>query len=194
MLEYGEMLIDYYGDYGNPGMKITRLVRDEDIIRLKNGLYETEKLISRLQPAQVIYGPSYISFDTALSEYGIIPEYAYHVTNATFSKHKDKVFHSKKYSYYYSDVPAAVFNMEVDSYSLGGYTYRMATREKAVCDKLYKMPPMKDTDGLCVLMFDDLRFDDEEIANLDYNTVTRLSERYGCRNVRLLSDYLGGLA
>ena len=194
MLEYGEMLIDYYGDYGNPGMKITRLVKEGKIIRIKNGLYETGRIINNFQPAQVIYGPSYISFDTALSYYGIIPEFAYHVSCATYRKHKDKVFRTDICSYYYSDVPAAVFNMEVESHSLGGYSYRMATREKAVCDKLYKMPPMKDTDELRILMYDDLRFDEDDIRGLNYNEISILADRYGCRNVRLLADYLGAIA
>ncbi len=193
MLEYGEMLIDSFGDYGNPAMKITRITRNGDIIRLKNGVYETEEIIDRFLPAQVIYGPSYISFDSALSHYGIIPEYAYHVSSATFSKHRDKVFHTKKYSYFYTDVPARVFPLEVETHTEGGYVYRLATREKAVCDKLYKMPPMKDTDGLEVLMVDDLRFDEGDIAALDYNTVSGLADGYGCRNVRLLADYLGSL-
>ena len=55
------------------------------------------------------------------------------------------------------------------------------------------MPPMGDVDQLKVLMFEDLRFDDEDIAKLDYRTVTELSERYRCKNVRLFSEYLGGL-
>ena len=193
MLEYGEMLIDYYGDYGNPGMKITRLVKEGKIIRLKNGMYETEDISSIFQPAQAIYGPSYISFGTALSYYGIVPEHAFNVTNATYMKHKDKYFKTDICSYYYTDVPAEVFSLDVESVQMGNYTFRIASREKAVCDKLYKMPPMKDVDQLQVLMFDDLRFDDEDISKLNYNTVTELSEHYGCRNVRLFSDYLGGL-
>jgi predicted transcriptional regulator of viral defense system len=194
MIEYGEMLIDSFGDYGNPGMKITRMVKSGQLIRLKNGLYETDDIIDIFQPAQAIYGPSYISFGTALSYYGIVPEHAFHVTNATFSKHKDKYFHTDICSYYYTDVPADVFHLEVETVRLGDYTYRIATREKAVCDKLYKMPPMGDVDQLRVLMFEDLRFDDEDIAKLDYRTVTELSERYGCKNIRLFSEYLGGLA
>ena len=193
MLEFGEMLIDSYGDYGNPHMKITRLTDNGEILRLKNGIYETQGLINRYQPAQVLFGPSYISFESALSFYGIIPEYAYHVSCATFNKHKDKVFHTKKYSYYYTDVPAKVFPLEVETFELGDYVYRMATREKAVCDKLYKMPPMRDVDELKVLMFEDLRFDDEDISELSYETISQLAEVYCCKNVRLFSDYLGAI-
>ncbi len=193
MLEYGEMLIDSFGDYGNPSMKISRMARNGEIVRLKNGVYETERIVNVFQPAQVIYGPSYVSFDTALSFYGIIPEFAFHVSNATFRKHRDKVFRTEICTYFYTDVPAKAFPYEVETHELGGYVYRLATREKAVCDKLYKMPPMKDVDELKVLMFDDLRFDEDDIADLSYGTVCGLSELYGCRNVRLFSDYLGGI-
>lgn len=194
MIEYGEILIDSLTGYSNPAMRVSRITKNGEILRLKNGVYETEKLRSKFQPAQVIYGPSYISFGTALSFYGIVPEYAYHVTNATYSKHKDKVFHTKKYSYYYTDVPKKAFPFEVNTIQLGDYVYRIATREKAVCDKLYKMPPMRDVDELYNLMFYDLRFDDEYISELSYKTVTDLSELYGCKNVRLFSEYLGGIA
>ena len=189
MLEYGEMLLDSLGDYGNPGMKITRMIRDGQIIRLKNGIYETGKIINNFQPAQVIYGPSYISFDSALSYYGIIPEFAYHVSCATYRKHKDKVFRTDICSYYYTDVPPDVFPYGVEVHELEGYVYRIATREKCVCDKLYKMPPMGDVDELCVLMYDDLRFDEDDIGGLDYNAVSILADHYGCKNVRLFSDY-----
>ena len=57
MLEFGEMMIDSFGDYSNPAMKVTRLVKDGQIIRIKNGLYETGRIINNFQPAQVIYGP-----------------------------------------------------------------------------------------------------------------------------------------
>ena len=194
MLEFGEMMIDSFGDYSNPAMKVTRLVKDGQIIRIKNGLYETGRIINNFQPAQVIYGPSYISFDTALSYYGIIPEFAYHVSCATYRKHKDKVFRTDICSYYYTDVPADVFSYGVETHELEGYVFRLATREKCVCDKLYKMPPMKDTDELRILMYDDLRFDEDDIRGLNYNEISILADRYGCRNVRLLADYLGAIA
>ena len=194
MIEYGEILIDSLTGYSNPAMRVTRLVRDGEIIRLKNGLYETGKIINYFQPAQVIYGPSYISFDTALSFYGIIPEFAYHVSCATFEKHKDKIFRTDICSYFYTDVPSDVFPYGVRVHELEGYTYRLATREKCVCDKLYKMPPMKDTDELCTLMYDDLRFDEDSIRGMDYDDVLILADHYRCRNVRLFSEYLGGLA
>ena len=193
MLEFGEMLIDQFGGYSNPAMKLSREVASGKIHRLRKGLYETSNLRSIFGPAQVIYGPSYISFETALCYYGIIPEFTFHVTSATFKKHKDKEFRTEFCTYYSSDVPADVFPFETEMRFMDGYTYRIATREKAVCDKLYKMPPVADVDELGEMMFDDLRFYEDDISELSYNVVTDLSERYGSKNIRLLSDYLGGL-
>ena len=62
----------------------------EKLIKIRNGLYETEANTPSYLLAGSIYGPSYISFEYALSYYGLIPERVTTITCATFNKRKEK--------------------------------------------------------------------------------------------------------
>ena len=62
----------------NVNEKISNLVRNKELIRLKKGFYTFSKLyetkpINLLSVANALYSPSYVSFDYALSYYGMIP-------------------------------------------------------------------------------------------------------------------------
>ena len=79
-------------NYSNIITKISRLVRDKKLFKIKQGLYETDNKINPFFLSNIIYGPSYISFQTALAYYGIIPERVYVITSATSNKHKSKEY------------------------------------------------------------------------------------------------------
>ena len=69
-------------DYSAPQMKISRLVKEGVIVRLRRDFFclgreYSEKLIEHGVIANALYGPSYVSFETALSLYGLIPERTY---------------------------------------------------------------------------------------------------------------------
>src|SRR3989344_4265911 len=69
--------------------------------RIKRGVY----IISDNQPtkfeiANYLWRPSYISFETALSYYGIIPETIYTITSATANKNAKEInFENQIYQY-----------------------------------------------------------------------------------------------
>ena len=67
---------------------------------------------------------------------------------------------------------------------------RQGVAAKAVCDKLYKMPSTRSYKGLETLMFNDLRFDEEEIMSLDVKTIREYAELYHCTTITTLRDYL----
>ena len=189
----GGMIIEHFYSkrrYSNPRMKLSRDVRAGRFRRLKRDLYETDSSAPNVALAQAIYGPSYISFDYALSYYDMIPEYARNITSATFGKHKDKRFDTDFCSFYYTDVPERVFHEEVVHVDFRGYDYNIATREKALCDKLYKIPPVTKMDEFEELLFDDIRLDEDVLYDLDRNIIGRLSGMYGCRNIKMLSKFL----
>ena len=194
MIMTGEMIIEeFYAKerYSNPRMKLSRDVKAGKFKRLKRNLYETDPSAPNVALAQAIYGPSYISFDYALSYYDMIPEYARNITSATFGKHKDKRFDTDYCSFYYTDVPAKVFHEEVVRIDFRGYSYNIATREKALCDKLYKIPPVTKINDFEALLFDDMRLDEDIIYDLDCGVISRLSELYRCRNIKMLTRFLG---
>jgi len=186
MIMTGEMMIETMQAVEYPRMKLSRDAKEGRIIRLKNNLYSTDRNISKMVLAPLLCGPSYISFDCALSFYGIIPETAYSITSATFRKHKDKEFHNENGSFYYSDVPASVYPIGVTYRCIDGFGVYIASREKALCDRLYKKPPCSNRKEFEDLIFDDMRVFDDVIPELDPVMISELARGYRCRNVNQL--------
>jgi hypothetical protein len=197
MIYTGEMILEM-GEFkeeshSNLRMKLSREVKKGEYIRLKRNLYLLDRDIPNIALAQSIYGPSYISFDYALSYYGMIPEYAYNVSCATFRKHKDKVFKTDICSFYYSDVPPQVFSEEVICMDYKGYAFYLATMEKALCDKLYKIPPVVNKRDFETLLLDDMRLEVDTLFNLDKAVIRNLNPLYKSRNIAMLERYLDSL-
>ncbi len=67
-----------------------------------------------------------------------------------------------------------------------GYTYLIATPEKALCDKLYSLKPVSNQQELKTLLFDDLRIDEIEFNKLNIEDIRILTETYGSKNISLL--------
>ena len=72
----------------------------------------------------------------------------------------------------------------------GGYSYFLATPEKALCDKLYTLPPAANQSELRDLLFSDLRIDKRSLLNLQFHVMDELAEVYKCKNVRALAGVL----
>ena len=74
MLKTTGMLNDELMEYSNPGAAIRRMMDNKRLFKVRHGLYETNANIPGICLAIHIYGPSYLSFDFALSYYDLIPE------------------------------------------------------------------------------------------------------------------------
>ena len=88
MIITAQQLKEQYSKYVDINGKIARDVKKEKLFPLVKGIYETNPNTNGSRLAQFIYGPSYLSFDYALAEYGLIPEAVYVFTCATFNKKK----------------------------------------------------------------------------------------------------------
>ena len=179
-----------YDNLSNRDTKLSRDVRDGKLTKIINGLYETNPNTSSYLLASSIYGPSYISFEYALSVYGLIPERVNIVTCATYNKKKSKKYDTPFGTYTYRDIPPLAYPEEVLLKQEGDYSYQIASREKAVCDKLYTLSPLKNYTNLKIMLFSDLRFDEEEFYKLDVDKIEKLSELYHSTNIKLLATYL----
>ena len=113
MLITNNMLKNFLKDYSNINNKICREVKDKKLYRIVNGLYDTNGDTSAYLLASSIYGPSYISFEYALSYYGLIPERVNAVTCATFNKKKRKIYNNHFGTFSYEDVPSRAFPYEI---------------------------------------------------------------------------------
>ncbi len=189
-------LMNKYGDYKVPKMKIKREIEKGNYFLIKKGLYETEKDVPGYLLSQYIKSPSYLSFEYALSIYGLIPEFAVEFTNATTGQKHITKYTNQFGRYSYRDVPSSVFYLETKWIQESGYSYLIATKEKAICDYLYILSPIHSKKKIQSLLFDSLRIDIDEFLSLDFDKLIELSKKYKTVNhkyfIALLEDIKNG--
>ncbi len=190
MIKTTKMLLEELSDYANPYSKIRQLIKDKKLFPIVKGLYETDQKTNGLYLSQAIYGPSYLSFDYALSYYGLIPEAVYTFTSATYEKRKSKLYCTIFGNFAYRDVPKSVYHYGIKIVEENGYHFLIATKEKALCDKLYSLKPLKNQKELEYLLFNDLRIDEDEFNKLNKDDIFFIANEYKNTNVELLSKYL----
>lgn len=176
--------------YSNKNNKISRDLKDGKLYKIINGLYETNPNIPGYLLASSIYGPSYISFEYALSYYGLIPERVNTITCATFNKKKKKIYNTYFGVFTYRDIPVNAYPEEIILKEENNYSYQIATPEKALCDKLYTLSPLSNYSNLEEMLFNDLRIDEEEFKKLNVDKIDKLSRLYHSTNVDLLARYM----
>lgn len=137
-----------YYEYSNKDTKLARDVKEGKIFKIINGLYETDQNTPGYLLAESIYGPSYISFEYALSYYGLIPERVSTITCATCDKKKKKEYNTDFGTFTYRDVPVLAYPEEILLKEENNYSYQIATSEKALCDKLYTLSPLSNYSNL----------------------------------------------
>ena len=175
-----------YADYSNPLDKIKREADKGELIRLNRGLYETNRNVNPYLVASSILSPSYLSFDFALSYYGLIPEKVYSITSATLNLRKTKTFNNPIGRFEYSDIPSSAFSEGLTYLEEGEYVVKIATKEKAICDSLSKWRVTKSVKELKELLFVDKRIDREEFSRCDFSLMLRLALLYKKSNLELL--------
>lgn len=190
MIKTINMLRDELNKYSNPDAKVKRLVAKGTLIPIRRGLYETDRSVPGYCLASSIYGPSYLSFEFALSYHDLIPEGVPNYTCATFEKKKQKRYATGFGMYIYRDVPSEAYPASVLLVIENGYSYQIATAEKAICDMLYKTSPLKNLKGLRDYLFSDLRIEPEDFYKLDRNDLQSLCALYKTQNHRLLESLL----
>ena len=192
MLKTNDIIKDELNNYANKNTKLTREVSKGNLIKIINGLYENNPNTPGYLLASSIYGPSYISFEYALSYYGLIPERVNVITCATLNKKKKKQYNTFFGTFTYRDVPTLAYPEEIILKNEDNYSYQIATKEKALCDKLYTLKPLKNYRKLEIMLFNDLRIDKEEFSKLNTSKIEKLSKLYHATNVNLLAKYMKG--
>ena len=190
MIVSTSMLMDQFRKYSDPAGKILRMKRCGELFPLTRGIYETNGDAPGYCLAGAIFGPSYLSFEYALSVYGLIPEAVYTYTSATFDKKKAKELENHFGRFTYRDVPSDAYPFGIVIREEDGYLYRIATPEKALCDKLYTMPPVTSQREIARMLFEDLRIDGAEFEKLDADCILQIGDKYHSNNLKYLMKYL----
>jgi len=190
MIKTTQSLLKELDTYRTPSMKIKRMVKAGELYVVKRGFYETDRSCPPAYLSGVIYGPSYLSFEYALSVYGLIPERVDVFTAATLRKNRSKRFSNTFGHYSYRDIPESAFPYGITVRTEGEYAWLMATPEKALCDLLYVKQSIDNTSDLEGLLFDSLRIEEDDFDELDREQLLFLSERYKSSHLRILKRYV----
>ena len=190
MIKTIAMLKDELVNYEDISSKISSKIDKGELYSIVRGLYETNQSIPGYYLASVIYGPSYLSFEFALSFYGLIPEAVYHYTSATYNKRRRKNYETIFGVFSYRDIPKKAYPLAVNLHQEHGYSYLFASKEKAICDILYTYEPCANLKELKSLLFDFLRIDEISFNELDFKLMIDLAVYYKTKNHKLLITFL----
>ena len=179
-------LMNELKNYASPKSKLTALVRSGEYTRIKRGLYVKGSEYDLKTLANIIYGPSYISFEYALSYYGMIPERVEVVTSATFNKNKDKTYDTPVGTFKYKYINTDLYFKGIDRMEENDEPFLIATKEKALCDILYKIKDFKKDSNIEDVLFSSLRIDEYELIKMNITDLKSLVPLYK----RIITDKL----
>lgn len=186
-----QALKNRFFEYSNINQKITTEVKNNKILRIKRGLYSDDLNVDAPVISNVCCSPSYISFEYALSYYGLIPEYVSVYTAATYGKKNNRSYHLTDVRFEYKSIPAEVFSRGITFIeNENGIRYKIATREKALCDQLYSKYPVRSIKDLKIMLFDDLRIDINELITLDFNFIVDIAPLYHSNTLNTFAKYI----
>jgi len=189
-----QTLIDILKDLSSPRDKITDLLRQEIIIRVKKGLYvfapkyRTHPYSKELL-ANLIHGPSYLSLDYALAYYGVIPERVEAVTSVT--PNRSRRFNTPVGLFIYRQIPAAAYETgQVRTETDHEQAFLIATPEKALADKIVSLRGLAITSAAEMQRFleEDLRIELDFLKTLPAARIDDFARRYHSRKLRYLSQ------
>jgi hypothetical protein len=191
-----QQLMDCLQGYAKPRDKIRAMLKAGEFVRVKKGIYVFGEDYRR-GPwshevlANLIYGPSYISLDYALSYYGFIPERVVVVTSVTLSR--SRRFETPVGLFTYRSLSCRKYSIGIDQHALeAGQHFLIATPAKALADKIWtdhRFTPRRTADFHAYLR-EDLRIGSDALNGIDRTLLDRIAQQYGSRKVRLLCDYL----
>jgi hypothetical protein len=175
------VLLDLLQDYKRPFDKIAELTRQGYLIQVKRGLFipGPKSLVAapeNLLLANHIWGPSYVSSDTALSYWGLIPERVYETLSMTTTI--AKAYQTPVGRFRYIRLPLPYYSFGIQRVELASRQLTLiADKEKALCDKIVSTHRfvLRSVKQARAYLSDDLRITKESLREL---------------NVTVISDYL----
>ena len=170
------LLKTIFSDHASPSNKIEELCRKGLLTRVRRGLYTvapkiSHKPIERLLVANHLYGPSYVSFETAMEFHGMIPERVFTVVSST--PRRTKRYSTELGRYQYNHVPPEYFRVGIKLESSETGNYMIASPEKALCDYLMLLSNLRiqSTQSMRAFLEDFLRIDMDIVASFDTHII-----------------------
>lgn len=172
---------------------IKRAIRKGYLIPIRRDLYLIKNakraLLNSFEIATIIYGPSHVSFESALSYHGWIPEAVRTTTCASVKRAKE--FETPIGIFSYEHIPIKAFSFGVEQHQQDALTLFIASPVKALADIIYAR---KRTWNSINDLSEDLRIEIESFQNSDRKLLIELIENYPSPRVKkTLNVLLKGL-
>ncbi len=165
--------------YQSPLKTLEGMVKSDVLIRLKRGLYTFREGRDPLAVAQFIHSPSYLSFETALAIYEMIPERVQQIISVTDNRPLN--FRTATGSYIYHRQKRELFAIGMTILFDKPNPLLIANKEKALLDtlsqaqlKAAKLHPKEILDYVT----DGLRVDTKVLHSLSINKMRRMAPLY----------------
>ncbi len=195
-----QILLENLKDYKRPQDKISELVRQQKLIPVKRGVFVPGSRLHLRQPepfllANHLYGPSYVSLETALSYWRFIPEKVFEIASITMERTKELQTPVGRFTYTHIPLPYYAFG-QMPITLAEKQVALVASPEKALCDKLITTSgllfrgraPLKDW------LLEEMRIDREALRNLQTGIMRSWLKEVPKRKViELLIDILDDL-
>ena len=195
--QFGVIPIDYntlvtsLGKYKSPKDKVARMEKDGEIIRLKKGLFVvTPKVhlqtLSKELIANHLYGPSYVSCETALSFYGLIPERVYMTKSMTMKRSKS--YQTSMGNFEYISINEDYFAIGIRQEIVENkFAFMIATPEKALCDLIVSTKGLKiqSMKAMQIYLEEDLRMDISTVHNFNKEIIRQCSSESNKKKIEL---------
>ncbi len=183
-------------EYSHPVQKINAMIKKGELIQLKKGIYTFSEdyrnhSLNLISTANMLYKPSYVSFEYALSFYSLIPERVYTITSASTSRSKE--FETPLGRFSYTKIPLIAYSLGIDwKFDENDGGYMIATAEKALCDKIYTDKRVSNIkkDEIESYLEEDLRIDIDDLKSLDSKLIWKISMAYPSKTLQSLASII----
>ena len=189
-----QLAMDRLAGYRAPRNKLRNLCLSGDLVRIRKGLYVAPTFPGRrpevdpLALAPLIYGPSYVSLETALAHHGLIPERVYEITSVTCKR--AKLFRTPVGRFSYRPVNESVYSYGFGLQPVAGGAFFLAEPEKALCDRIACVRGLRAQRDVPALLEDDLRVDVDAVVRMRLPLVREVARRYRRRSVTAFLRWL----
>jgi len=167
------LILKLLSDYQSPNDKISELLKSKELLSIRRGLYIIGSKMGLPSPepfliANHLRGPSYVSLESAMSYWNMIPERVYEISSVTIKTSKSYKTPVGRFSYQQLKVPYYSYGIKNIEYS-PKQTILIASREKALFDKVVLTPKinLRSIKQTQEFLMEDLRMDSGVLGTLD---------------------------
>ena len=183
-------------EYRKPRDVVSDLLRKSQIIRIRKGLYIFGPLwrrnnVSLETLANLVYGPSVISLDYALSWYGLIPEHVETITSITPGR--SRAFNTPAGRFSYLQLSLGRYASGITIRGSSPMNWLVVEPLKALADKVWSDKRFQPSSATVFAgyLFSDLRIDEDSLEKLYRQSQWQLIEKvYSSRKISFMFKYL----